>query len=89
MNNVAFSTGSACHSSSDDANPVLAAIGLTKSQAREVMRFSFCRFNTEEEIDRVAELLERETRFLLEISPRGPHKPAAASRVAANKVNKR
>ncbi len=66
---VAFSTGSACHSTSGD-NPVLSAIGMPPRQAREVMRFSFSRFNTTDEIDRVAELLEREARFLLARAPK-------------------
>ena len=42
---VAFSTGSACHG--DDhatANHVLAAIGLDRRAAREVIRLSFCRY---------------------------------------------
>ena len=101
---VAFSTGSACrgsnkhgsnkhgsnkHDSNKSANPVLAAIGMSDGQAREVMRFSFSRFNTDAEIDRVAELLERETKFLLSVAPKRTQKQGAASRVAAKKVKKR
>ena len=68
---VAFSTGSACHGPNDKGNHVHEAIGLTRREAREVMRLSFCRFNTIEEIDRVGDLLEREANILKKASPRG------------------
>lgn len=66
---VAFSTGSACHDEGEE-NPVLSGIGMNRRTAREVMRFSFSRFNTETEIDRVATLLEQEAEFLLARAPR-------------------
>lgn len=48
---VAFSTGSACHSEDDDSeNHVLRAIGLDRRAAQEVVRFSFCRETTREEV---------------------------------------
>ena len=70
---IAFSTGSACHDEGND-NPTLKAIGLTQRSAREVMRFSFCRFNTEAEIDRAASLLLQEAEFLLARAPKSKPK---------------
>lgn len=79
---VAFSTGSACHHEGDE-NPVLTAIGLQRRTAREVMRFSFSRFNTEAEIDRVAGLLEQEAEFLLARAP----KQASRQKESRQKAN--
>ncbi|MEE2886345.1 MAG: cysteine desulfurase family protein [Planctomycetota bacterium] len=66
---VAFSTGSACHDEGED-NPVLTGIGMNRRTAREVMRFSFSKFNTAAEIDRVATLLEQEAQSLLAQAPK-------------------
>jgi cysteine desulfurase len=66
---VAFSTGSACHGPNDKGNHVHEAIGLSRREAREVMRVSFCRFNTKEELDRVAKLMKEEVSFLLDHAP--------------------
>jgi cysteine desulfurase len=54
---VAVSTGSACSSGRVEPSPVLLAMGLSPDDARATVRFSLSRFTTEEEIDRVAELL--------------------------------
>ena len=67
---VAFSTGSACHDAGGDSeNPVLKAAGFSKREAREVIRVSFCRENTVEEIDRVGDLLVQEASFLRRVAP--------------------
>jgi cysteine desulfurase len=55
---VYVSTGSACSNIGKGAkrmNHVLAAAGLTQAEAEGAIRFSFSRYNTEEEIDYAAE----------------------------------
>lgn len=51
------STGSACHSGSDNLSPTLAAIGLTPEIARGTVRLSVGWYTTAEDIDRAASLL--------------------------------
>ena len=43
---VCISAGSACHSGSLQSSPVLAAMGLSPSEARQSLRISFSRFST-------------------------------------------
>lgn len=57
LSGVAVSTGSACSSGRVEPSPVLLAMGLSPDDARSTVRFSLSRFTTEEEVDRVAELL--------------------------------
>ena len=57
LSGVAVSTGSACSSGRVEPSPVLLAMGLTPDDARSTVRFSLSRFTTEEEVDRVTELL--------------------------------
>ncbi len=57
LSGVAVSTGSACSSGRVEPSPVLLAMGLTPDEAKSTVRFSLSRFTTEEEVDRVAELL--------------------------------
>ncbi|MCB9870406.1 MAG: cysteine desulfurase [Planctomycetes bacterium] len=66
---IAFSTGAACHSGDEQQNPVLASIGLNRKQAREVLRFSFSRFNTTDEVDRAAARVVEHARELLRQAP--------------------
>jgi cysteine desulfurase NifS len=56
---VAFSSGSACHSGSPEPSHALLAMGLTQEEAHCALRFSLGYANTEDEIDRTIELLDR------------------------------
>ncbi len=54
---VAVGTGSACQVRKREISPVLSAVGLSPERARGVLRLSFSRENTLEELDRVVILL--------------------------------
>ena len=54
---VAVSTGSACSSGATEPSHVLLAMGVDPLLAQASLRFSFGRDNTEEQIDRVVEVL--------------------------------
>jgi cysteine desulfurase len=66
---LAFSTGSACHGEQQSKNHVHTAIGLKADESREVMRFSFSRLTTVEEVDRAAEIVVAEAEALAQIAP--------------------
>ncbi len=51
LKGFAVSSGSACSSGATEPSHVLAAIGLTREQARSSVRFSLGRSNTEEQVD--------------------------------------
>lgn len=53
LTHVAMSAGSACHSSTNSASHVLMAMGRTEQQALASIRFSFGRFTTDDEIERL------------------------------------
>jgi cysteine desulfurase len=55
---VAFSAGSACASGSGRPSHVLAALGLTESQARASIRLGFGRYTTEDDLLRALDLIE-------------------------------
>lgn len=57
LSGVAVSTGSACSSGRVEPSPVLLAMGLAAEEARSTVRFSLSRFTTEEEVERVTEIL--------------------------------
>ena len=78
---IAFSTGAACHGAEQQPakkgkqdhkpdNHVLAAIGMSAKQAREVIRVSFCGHNTIEEAERTADVLVQQAQALRAMAPR-------------------
>ena len=54
---VVVSSGSACQATKDQISPALSALGLTKDQARRVLRFSFSLYTTMEDIERLLSAL--------------------------------
>lgn len=69
IKDVAVSSGSACTSSSLEPSYVLRAIGRNDELAHSSIRFSIGRFNTEEEVDFVVDLLIKKIAKLRDISP--------------------
>jgi cysteine desulfurase len=69
IKDVAVSSGSACTSASLEPSYVLKAMGLDEDLAHSSLRFGIGRFNTEEEVDYVADLLINKVKKLREISP--------------------
>jgi len=66
---VAVSSGSACTSASLEPSYVLRALGVGDDLAHSSLRFGLGRFNTEDEVDRVADLVVRSANRLRELSP--------------------
>jgi cysteine desulfurase len=69
LRDVALSSGSACTSAAIQPSHVLRALGLSEEAAHSSLRFGLGRFNTEEEVDFVAERLIDVVRKLRELSP--------------------
>jgi cysteine desulfurase len=69
IKDVAVSSGSACTSASLEPSYVLKAMGLDEDLAHSSLRFGIGRFNTEAEVDYVADLLIRKVKKLRDISP--------------------
>ena len=60
MHGIACSTGSACSTHKKEPSHVLKAMGLSDELANASIRFSFSRYNKEEEIDYVIKILKEE-----------------------------
>jgi cysteine desulfurase len=69
IKDVAVSSGSACTSASLEPSYVLKAMGLDEDLAHSSLRFGVGRFNTEAEVDYVADLLINKVKKLRDISP--------------------
>jgi len=69
IKDVAVSSGSACTSASLEPSYVLRALGVGDELAHSSIRFGLGRFNTEEEVDYVADLVVAKVKRLRELSP--------------------
>lgn len=69
LEGICVSTGSACSSSSLEPSHVLLAMGLPHETAHGSLRFSLGKWTTEEEIDRVLEVLPQIVAKLRAMSP--------------------
>ena len=69
LEGICASTGSACSTGSLEPSHVLLALGLPHEQAHGSLRFSLGKWTTEEEIDRVLDILPRIVAKLREMSP--------------------
>jgi cysteine desulfurase len=69
IKDVAVSSGSACTSASLEPSYVLRACGIEEDMAHSSIRFGIGRFNTEEEIDFVIDLMGKSVTRLREMSP--------------------
>jgi cysteine desulfurase len=71
MRGIAVSTGSACFSRSLEASHVILGIGGNHERAHGSVRFTFGRFNTEQDVDAAAEAVADVVSELRRISPLG------------------
>jgi cysteine desulfurase len=69
LRGLAVSSGSACTSASLEPSHVLRALGVREDLQHSSIRFSLGRFNTDEDVDRAAELVVTTVRRLRSLSP--------------------
>lgn len=69
LEGICVSTGSACSSGSLEASHALLALGLSAAQAHASLRFSLGHGNTEEDVERVLEVLPGIVKRLRAMSP--------------------
>ena len=69
LEGICTSTGSACSSAITEPSHVMVALGLSPLEAHSSLRFSLGKWTTEEEIDRVLEVLPRIVAKLRAMSP--------------------
>lgn len=65
---VIVSAGSACHSKKNDLSPSLAALGLTPEEGRRMLRVSFSRWTTTQDVQHALAALESVCRSLASVA---------------------
>jgi cysteine desulfurase len=65
---LAVSSGSACTSANPEPSHVLRALGLSDDQVRGSLRFGLGRFNTDEEVEFVIEVISEAVTRLRKLS---------------------
>jgi len=83
---ICASSGSACTSGSLDASHVLKAMKVPDSAIQGSVRFSFSRYNTEADVDRIIEVFPRVVANLRRLSPYWDQKTDAPRAGAENLV---
>jgi cysteine desulfurase len=63
---IAVSTGSACHSDSDELSHVLLAMGLSEEWINGTLRMTLGAYNTKEELDYVIDMLKVKRKLLID-----------------------
>ncbi len=66
---ICASAGSACHTGSLHASPILSAMGMARERALGTVRFSISSFTTREELDEAIELIVRSVEKLRQLRP--------------------
>ena len=61
---IYVSTGSACSAHKKGKNRILNAMGVVGDRQEGAIRFSICPFNTEDEMDITADVIEEQLAFL-------------------------
>ena len=82
LEGVAVSAGSACSSGTLSPSPAILSLGLSRRDARQVIRFSLSRWTREEEVDAVLAILPRivaDLRSAAELPRSAGPEPALAS----------
>ena len=74
LEGVCVSVGSACSSGTPAPSPALLALGLTRSEAKRVVRLSLSRWTTEDEVDEAARRITASVEAMREMAAA----PAAA-----------
>jgi len=69
MQGIAVSTGAACSSGTLEPSPIIRALGADDARARGAIRFSFGRFNTVEDVERVLDVLPKAVETLRSLAP--------------------
>jgi len=77
---ICCSAGSACRTGSEEASHVLRAMEPSGDGSRRGLRFSFCRFNTDAQVDRALEVVPKVIEKLRQVA--APARGSAVSSVA-------
>lgn len=67
---IYVSTGSACSSNRPERSRTLLSMGLSREEVDSAIRFSFSQFNTEDEVEYMVDILEKEVETLRKYSGR-------------------